>query len=184
MDRVRFGRALGFGTRQAFKTLATAVDAATADNPRAAPPQPKPAPANNTGAPVAGSPAITTRTTAARPLADTPTRKAAHSAARAVVQTRQAKQRFGQGSRRFGEAVWKPFVRLSGVLWLEVTGVFFGLFAVLALVYLWRLYAASRAGTLTLANRHSLEGAAIIFALFGYFCVSSFLRARRRERRR
>ena len=33
MDRVRFGRALGFGARQAVKTLVTAVDAATAANP-------------------------------------------------------------------------------------------------------------------------------------------------------
>ena len=33
MDRVRFGRALGFGARQAVKTLVTAVDAATAADP-------------------------------------------------------------------------------------------------------------------------------------------------------
>ena len=35
MDRVRFGRVLGFGARQAVKTLVTAVDAATAENPSA-----------------------------------------------------------------------------------------------------------------------------------------------------
>ena len=33
MDVVRFGRALGFGARQAVKTVTAAVDAATADNP-------------------------------------------------------------------------------------------------------------------------------------------------------
>ena len=33
MDRVRFGRALGYGARHAMKTLVTAVDAATAEDP-------------------------------------------------------------------------------------------------------------------------------------------------------
>ena len=33
MDVVRFGRALGFGARQAVKTVTAAVDAATAENP-------------------------------------------------------------------------------------------------------------------------------------------------------
>jgi len=35
MDRVRFGRALGVGARQAVKSLTEAVDAATAANPQA-----------------------------------------------------------------------------------------------------------------------------------------------------
>ena len=35
MDSVRFGRALGFGTRAAAKTLVKAVDAATSPNPSA-----------------------------------------------------------------------------------------------------------------------------------------------------
>jgi hypothetical protein len=34
MDRVRFGRALGVGARQAVKSLTEAVDAATAANPQ------------------------------------------------------------------------------------------------------------------------------------------------------
>ncbi|HEV2645467.1 MAG TPA: hypothetical protein VGU46_03790 [Acidobacteriaceae bacterium] len=75
-------------------------------------------------------------------------------------------------------------MRLSGVLWLEVTGVFFGIFAVVALGYLWKLRGAWHANTPNTADRHSLAGAAIMFVLFGYFCASSFLRARRRERRR
>jgi len=37
MDRVRFGRALGYGARHAAKAVMGAVDAATAPDPRAAP---------------------------------------------------------------------------------------------------------------------------------------------------
>ena len=51
-------------------------------------------------------------------------------AARTTAQVRQTGQGLKEGSKRFGEAVWGPLVRLSGVLWLEFTGVFFGIFAV------------------------------------------------------
>jgi hypothetical protein len=94
------------------------------------------------------------------------------------------KKGLGRGSRRFGEAVWKPFVRLSGVLWLEVSGVFFGIFALLALGYMWKLRGAWRAGATNAASHRSMVGAAVMLALFGYFCVSSFVRARQRERGR
>jgi hypothetical protein len=154
-----------------MKTLVTAVDAATAENPSAAP--------------RSGTAPPTTRTSVqiplSRPLANTPARKAAHTAAKTVTQAREVKQGLGRGGRRFGEAVWGPFVRLSGVLWLEVTGVFFGIFALLSFGYLWKLRRAWHAGA---TNHRNLLGALVIFLLFGYFCVTSFLRARRRERGR
>jgi hypothetical protein len=78
--------------------------------------------------------------------------------------------------------MWKPFVKLSGVLWLEVSGVFFGLFAVAALAYVWKLRGAWRAGAANAEAHRSLVGAAIMAAVFGYFCVSNFVRARQRER--
>ena len=40
-----------------------------------------------------------------------------------------------RGTKQLGESVWRPFVRLSGVLWLEFTGVFFGIFAVFRSIY-------------------------------------------------
>jgi hypothetical protein len=94
------------------------------------------------------------------------------------------KQGVKRGSTRLGEAVWGPFVRLSGVLWLEVSGVFFGIFALLAVGYLWKLRGAWHTGAANAASHRSLMGAVLMLALFGYFCVSSFVRARRRERRR
>ena len=87
-----------------------------------------------------------------------------------------------EGSRRFGQAVWRPAVRLSGVLWLELTGTFFGLFALVAGIALWRLRGALHAGA---GEQHSqLLIAFGMLLLFGYFSVSSFIKAGRRGRAR
>jgi hypothetical protein len=170
MDRFRFGRALGFGARQAVKTLVTAVDAATAANPAG----------KGTVAGAKAGPATQTRvsSTPARPTG------AVQTAAKTVAQAREVHQGVRRGSRKFGESVWRPFVRLSGVLWLEVSGVFFGIFALMALGYLWKLRGAWHAGAANAAGHRSMLGAVIMLGLFGYFSVSSFVRARRRERRR
>jgi hypothetical protein len=173
MDRVRFGRALGFGARQAVKTLVTAVDAAKADNPAG----------KSTGASAKAGPSAGAPQARVSPAA-TPPPNAVKSAAKTVAQAREVHQGVRRGGKRFGEAIWRPFVRLSGVLWLEVSGVFFGIFALLALAYLWKLRGAWHAGAANAASHRSLLGAVIMLALFGYFSVSSFVRAKRRERRR
>ena len=113
---------------------------------------------------------------------------AAHAAVRkaagSVQQARRVKQGVRREGMRFGEAVWRPFIRLSGVVWLEVSGVFFGLFALIALGWAWRVRAAWHATAANAADHRRLIGAALMLAVFGHFCVSSFLRARRRERGR
>ena len=192
MDRVRFGRALGFGARAAMKTLVTAVDAATTANPSDK--------GSNAGANGGQTPQLrratdvaTQATTGAaqsagaataRTAPDTAAKRAVSTAARTVTQARGVEQGLRRESRRFGEAMWGPFVRLSGVLWLEVSGVFFGIFALLAVGYLWKLRGEWHLGAANAAGHRSLMGAVIMLALFGYFCVSNFVRARRRERRR
>jgi hypothetical protein len=189
MDRVRFGRALGFGARQAVKTLVSAVDAATAENPSTR--------SEKTGGKVGEGGAAQRQRVESAPVSvrpatpaapDTAAQKAARAAAaraqQAQEKTREVQKGLERGSRRFGEAVWRPFVRLSGVLWLEVSGVFFGIFALLALGYVWKLRGAWHAGAANAASQRSLMGAVIMLVLFGYFCVSSFVRARRKERRR
>jgi hypothetical protein len=185
MDRVRFGRALGFGARQAVKTVMTAVDAATADNPTPTPPAPKPSPIRPAAAstPVAPKAADVVGTV----LNAASQAHAVHRQARQQVKRevrRVARQGIGQGARQFKESAWKPFVRLSGVLWLEVTGVLFGIFALFALGAVLRFRSAWHATPADTAAHRSLLGALIMLAVFGYFCVSSFVRARRRERRR
>ena len=80
--------------------------------------------------------------------------------------------------------MWKPFVKLSGVLWLELAGVFFGLFAFFGAGWAWKLR-----GNLyeTTANHdahvHFLI-CIVMTVVFGYFLVSSFVKASRRTRER
>ena len=172
MDAVRFGRALGFGARQAVKTVTAAVEAATAESPSAQ---------SAVTGPSAGSAAARPQ---GRPAANPPqtaARKAAHQAAQTVIRARGAKQGLRRGSRRFGGTAWKTFTRLGGVLWLEVSGVFFGLFMVFALVAVVHLRGEWRPSA---AGHRQLEVAVAMLAFFGYFCVSNFVLARRRERQR
>jgi hypothetical protein len=101
---------------------------------------------------------------------------------RTVTQAKQATEGVARGGKRFGSAVWGPFVKLSGVLWLEFTGVFFGIFAAFAISGAWKL----RMNLHETATNHQehlhFVMAAVMGVVFSYFCVSSFLRARRKER--
>jgi hypothetical protein len=143
MDKVRFGRALGFGARQAGKALWQAADAAMTPDPDAA---------RQTG------------------------QRAGQSVARAHITSKTVRRE----GKRFGQAMWGPVARASGVLWLELTGVFFGLFALTAALELYRHRTDFAA---TGPARQHIWFAAAMLALFGYFTVSSFARARKRSRR-
>jgi hypothetical protein len=166
MDSVRFGRALGVGARAAAKTLVTAVDAATAPNPSAS------ATASSAGAP--GAAAGKTEGSGVR---------LAEQATRTTAQVRQTGRGLKEGSRQFRKAAWGPVVKLSGVLWLELTGVFFGIFAIFAANGAWKMRGAlhEAAGNHDAYVRFVLSVA--MAAIFGYFCVSSFVRANRRGKR-
>ena len=162
MDSVRFGRVLGVGTRLAAKTLASAVDAATAPNPTAG---------KSAGA--AGKTGTETKAAAVGA-------RVGQRAAQTTVQMKQASGGLKRGGKRFGEAVWGPFVKLSGVLWLELTGVFFGIFALTTAGAAWK----QRAELHVTPTNHDAHmrfllvcGVAVMFA---YFFVSSFVKASRR----
>jgi hypothetical protein len=173
MDAVRFGRALGFGARQAVKTLTTAVDAATSESPSCK----EASPGAITGQPESS---LCEPIEVRRPEPSAPA-KPRQKAARTVVPGRDAKQGLRHGGRRFREAALRPFVRLSGVVALEVAGVFFGVFALYGLGTVWRLRGDWHADA---PGHRQLLGGVVMLAIFGYFCVSSFVRARRRERGR
>jgi hypothetical protein len=107
--------------------------------------------------------------------------KAARAVAQTVAKGQETQRALERGRKRFGEATLEPVVRLSGVLGLEVAGVFFGIFALGGLSAAWRLrgnWPASGPG------HTQFLGALGMILIFGYFCISSFVRARRRERRR
>jgi hypothetical protein len=172
MDSVRFGRALGFGARAAAKTLATAVDAATAPNPSKTPASPPP----EASKPIAASAPETPAGAAGAKLGQ--------QAVQTVAQVRQTGEGLKRGSQRFGEATWGPLTRLSGALWLEVTGFFFGIFALFAAQGAWRMRGEwHRTASNGDAHMHLLASA-VMAVVFGYFCVSSFVRANRRTRQR
>jgi hypothetical protein len=172
MDSVRFGRALGVGARVAAKTLATAVDAATSPNPSAA---------GTTKDGAESGPAAASSSAAADKAESSRVRQ---QAAKTTAQVRQTSAGLKEGSKRFRESVGGPLARLSGALWLELTGVFFGIFAVFAAGGAWRLRGALY-GTGANHDAHGRFLAAVLMAaVFGYFCVSSFVKANRRSRRR
>ena len=161
MDSVRFGRALGIGARVAAKTLVSAANAAASPNPSAAPSEAK-------------------RTDAAARSGQ----HAVEGTVRAVSQAIETGEGLARGGRRFGESFWGQVKRLSGVLWLEFTGVFFGIFALYAGSGAWKLRGDFR----QTASNHDAHVhfllAAGMATLFGYFCVTSFLRAGRRGKTR
>jgi hypothetical protein len=171
MDSVRFGRVLGIGARLAAKTMVSAVDAATAPNPSAAK-----AKQDAGGDPAAGS----SSTTAEKAKASGT--QLGQNVVRTTAQVRQTGRGLKEGGRRFGEAVWGPFVKLSGALWLELTGVFFGIFAVFAGGNAWKMREALHETSGNHEGHVRLLISVAMAVVFGYFCVSSFLRANRRSR--
>jgi type VI protein secretion system component VasK len=71
----------------------------------------------------------------------------------------------------------RPFRRIGGTLWLEVTGVLFLLPVVVFAPTLWRTRMSFAQGP----DHRAFVAAAVITAIFFYFGVSSFWRARRRS---
>jgi hypothetical protein len=142
------------GAREAAKALIKAADAATAPDP---------------------SPPL--RRTPVAPTVEKPVQA---SAPRGWSRTGVTKAGLKQGGKRFGEAAWGPVAKAGGVLWLEVTGVLFGLFAVAAGIAVWQDRGNFRVGG---AAEHHAWAALGMLAVFGYFTVSSYVRAARRSRR-
>lgn len=181
MDPVRFGRVLGAGARVAAKTVIQAADAAAAPNPSntnsgARTGSTGAAAIGGQGSPVAGERA-SSGVAEVLPGASASRRSA-------PAQGTPAPGGIREGMRRFRREVWKPTARLSGVLGLEFAGVFFAVFAVFALVAALRLRTAWRATASNGPEHHQLLVSLGMAAVFGYFCITSFLRARRRARRR
>jgi hypothetical protein len=111
----------------------------------------------------------------AQAAASQPTPAAAASAA----QSRAAGQMAGQATRGVARGVGgflKPFRRVGGILWLEVTGVFFALPVVVFGPVLWRTRLSWAHGP----DHRTFLITAVIVVLFLYLSVTSFWRARRR----
>ncbi len=86
------------------------------------------------------------------------------------------------GARNFKRSFWHPLAAFSGALWLRVTGLFFALIAITMAGGAWHLRNALHPtpGTPT---PHRLWAYLLFATLFGYFAISSFVRASLKERR-
>lgn len=83
-----------------------------------------------------------------------------------------------RGTRKFGESVWRPFAHASGVLWLEITGLFFGIFTLFFAVNTYKLRYQWAVGP----DHQRFLVYTIVTVAFGYFTFSSFYRARKKEK--
>jgi hypothetical protein len=96
-----------------------------------------------------------------------------------AVQSRAAGRTAGQASRGVARGVGgflRPFRRVGGILWLEVTGVFFFLFALVFGLALWR----TRPNYINGPYDKAFLASATLLLVFLYLGVSSFWRARRK----
>jgi hypothetical protein len=88
----------------------------------------------------------------------------------------QAAGRTAKGVARGVGGFLRPFRRVGGILWLEMTGAFFFLFVVAAALPLWRY----RPSHLNGPYDKNFLAAAGIMVVFFYLGASSFWRARKR----
>lgn len=167
---IKFGRALGIGVRLASNLLRERAGQVMQGNDR------------NQTAPHAPAP---NSTSAEMNSPESPSavygnikniRVKARDAARASANRTRG---VGYGAKRFGQAVWGPLTHASSVLWLEITGLFFALFAVFFVQNLYRVHTAWRQGA---EHTHFLLYCALTL-IFVWFSSSSFLRARRKNKK-
>jgi len=82
------------------------------------------------------------------------------------------------GAKNFGRSFLGPFAHAGSVLWLEITGLFFFLFALFFAQGAYRMRHAWYSG----ADHTRLITYAVVALVFLYFSFSSFYRARRKEK--
>jgi hypothetical protein len=100
---------------------------------------------------------------------------------RPVTVAREAASRAGnvrRGFRAFTHSLVTPFTHAGSILWLEITGLFFALFA---LFFGQNLYRMRGLWNQPVEERHLLMYAALTL-VFAWFSVSSFVRARQKTR--
>jgi hypothetical protein len=84
-----------------------------------------------------------------------------------------------RGAKAFGQAVMGPFTHAGSILWLEITGLFFALFALFFVQSVYRVRTAWRQGP---EHAHLLLYCVLAVG-FGWFSVTSFTRAYRKNKR-
>ena len=108
------------------------------------------------------------------------TRRAGVAVAGKIEGAKKTASGVKRGGKLFGQTMLAPVAKAGSVLWLEVTGLVFGMFALSAGTWVWK-------------HRHDLHAAGqvkaqawlvvVMLVLFTYLTISSYVRAARRNRR-
>jgi hypothetical protein len=88
-------------------------------------------------------------------------------------------QGLSRGSKSFGKSFFGPFAHASSVLWLEITGCFFALFAAFFGQNVYQLRTQYSSGP----GHQKFLLYVVLTAIFMYFSASSFVRARLKARK-
>jgi hypothetical protein len=157
MQPKKLGQVLGISARVAAKTVrerAAQAQAVSAGSAKAA----------GTAAPGEGADLRAT------------SRDAGARAGQAATTAAQTGKKLARGAGRFGAAMIGPFARAGSILGLQITGVFFALFALFFLTH--------AAQTIRAAGWHERHGQVYLGLglVFAWFTVSSFWRARSKGR--
>jgi hypothetical protein len=89
-------------------------------------------------------------------------------------------RRVAQGTRRFGQAFWGPLAHTGATLWLEITGLFFALFALFFAQNVIRVRSDYAHGP---EHTHFILYLVLMLA-FCWFCFTSFHKAYKRGKRK
>lgn len=183
MEPNRIGRILGIGARVAGGKLREQVDRlgapAKPGEPSAATTE-APGRAQEAGARIGAGVAQAARNFRAATRSGTAAESGAvraEPAAGAPSTARGGTKNVARGAAQFGAALVRPFAHATSLLWNQITGIFFALFAAFFLEHAWMVYRAAHWRDRLVF----LYG--VLAVLFGWFAASTFWRVRRKQRR-
>jgi hypothetical protein len=155
MEPRKLGRTLGIGVRVASNMVRERLEQNSQSAQNAQP-----------------SPVNPPRSPQTRPAPGSAPIPISHKVASQAVNARR-------GIRAFGQALVTPFTHAGGILWLEITGLFFAMFALFFAQGVYRLHSAW--------NQPGEQLHLLLYVIltlgFGWFSVSSFVRARQKTKR-
>jgi hypothetical protein len=108
------------------------------------------------------------------------TRRAGAAVAGKIESAKTTAAGVKRGGKLFGRTMLAPVAKAGGVLWLEVTGLLFGVFALSAATWVWKHRFDLRAVG---QPRTQAWLVVAMLVLFSYLTVSNYVRASQRNRR-
>lgn len=134
-------------------------------------------PARAAGARIGAGVAQAARSFRAAQASSTSAPAAGEVRAAAVTDAAGGARRAARGAAHFGAALFRPFAHATNLLWNQITGIFFALFALFFVEHAWMVYRAAH-----WRDRFVFLYGGLAVA-FGWFAASTFWRVRRKQRR-